>query len=58
MASELTNGGDPADGSFPTGPEVGELLPTISLPDQHGTMITHGPTDGKAMVIFYRSASW
>lgn len=42
------------------GPQIGEPFPQIILPDQHGaTVDLHAARQGrKAMVIFYRSASW
>jgi peroxiredoxin len=45
---------------FPTGPEVGELLPDFTLPDQHGRPVTLSQARGgrQALVIFYRSVSW
>ena len=50
----------PATREFPTGPEVGERLPTFSLPNQHGQMIDYHADrgDAKSIVVFYRSAVW
>ncbi len=56
--AELKNGGDPLTDDFSTGPAVGEALPAFSLPDQNGTMLSYPPNKGKALVLFYRSASW
>ncbi len=43
-----------------TGPEVGEILPSFSLPDQWGNLISFSDTStpGRAIIIFYRSAVW
>ena len=42
------------------GPAVGERFPDIILPDQHGQRIQlHQAHNGRrALVVFYRSASW
>jgi peroxiredoxin len=42
------------------GPQVGEPFPDVALPDQHGNRIDlHAAREGKrALVVFYRSASW
>ncbi len=50
----------PASDEFPTGPEVGERLPTFSLPNQHGRMVDYHTDRGesKSIVVFYRSAVW
>lgn len=50
----------PATAEFPTGPEVGERLPEFTLPNQNGELIDfHADRgDGKAIVVFYRSAVW
>lgn len=44
----------------PTGPEIGERLPDVVLPDAFGhTIDLHADRDGKpAVVVFYRSAVW
>lgn len=45
---------------YPTGPAVGERLPSFTLPDQNGNQIDfHGDRRGrKAIVVFHRSAYW
>lgn len=45
---------------FPTGPAVGERLPDIVAPDQHGDLVdVHTDRAGRpAVVVFYRSAVW
>ncbi len=50
----------PETGEFPTGPEVGEMLPDFTLMDQHGRPVNFGSTrgDDKALVVFHRSARW
>ena len=50
----------PASDEFPTGPEIGERLPTFSLPNQHGRMVDYHADrgDSKSIVVFYRSAVW
>jgi peroxiredoxin len=42
------------------GPQIGERFPDVVLPDQHGMMIDlHAARRGRrALVVFYRSASW
>ena len=42
------------------GPAVGERFPDVILPDQHGQRINlHQARNGRrALVVFYRSASW
>jgi hypothetical protein len=49
----------PAEG-FPTGPEIGEVLPDFTLPSADGrTIRLHEARDGsKAAVMFFRSAVW
>jgi len=50
----------PASDEFPTGPEIGERLPTFSLPNQYGRMVDYHADrgDSKSIVVFYRSAVW
>ena len=50
----------PEGDDFPTGPAVGEPLPDLTLPDQHGEPLTFSRArDGKrSLVIFHRSARW
>jgi len=45
---------------FAKGPEVGELLPDFTLPNQNGDMVHFAETRGdkQAMVVFHRSARW
>ena len=42
------------------GPRLGERFPDVRLPDQDGTEVDlHAARDGRrALVLFYRSASW
>jgi peroxiredoxin len=42
------------------GPRIGERFPDVALPDQHGTIVDlHAMRAGRrALVVFYRSASW
>jgi len=51
---------DPADDNFPTGPEIGELVPDFVLPDQTGRLLRFSEYrgEGQALILFYRSASW
>lgn len=51
---------DPTGENFPTGPAIGELAPDFTLPDQFGRLIRFAATRGadRALIIFYRSASW
>ena len=50
----------PASHEFPTGPEIGERLPTFTLPNQQGRLIDYHADRGnsKSIVVFYRSAAW
>jgi hypothetical protein len=50
----------PASQEFPTGPEIGERLPTFSLPNQHGRLVDYHADrgDSKSIIVFYRSAVW
>ena len=50
----------PASEEFPTGPEIGERLPTFSLLNQHGRLVDYHADRGDAnsIVVFYRSAVW
>ena len=45
---------------FHTGPEVGEVIPPITLPDQHGHMTNVANYLGVngGVVVFHRSAYW
>jgi hypothetical protein len=42
------------------GPQVGEIVPDFSLPDQHGKLWTRDSIMGAkgAMLVFVRSADW
>ena len=44
----------------PTGPDVGDRLPDIALPDQIGTLINieEARGEGRALVVFHRSLRW
>ncbi len=46
--------------NFPTGPAVGERLPSFTLPDQYGQQIDFDAAcqGRKAIVVFHRSAYW
>jgi hypothetical protein len=57
---ELTNGGDPLTDDFPTGPRVGDPVPDFELPDACGRVVrfAHRPPKTRALILFYRSASW
>ncbi len=48
------------DLSFGTGPEIGETTPDFTLPDQFGDTVNYTAArgGGKAIILFYRSASW
>ena len=45
---------------FAKGPEVGELLPDFTLPNQNGEMVHFADARGdkQALVVFHRSARW
>jgi hypothetical protein len=59
MANRLPNNGDPENDDFPSGPKIGDTVPTFTLSDQEGRRITYEP-DGqnKALILFHRSAAW
>ena len=44
----------------PTGPDVGERMPDITLPDQTGTLVNieEARGDDRALVVFHRSLRW
>lgn len=44
----------------PIGPLAGRRFPDIVLPDQHGNLVSlHEARAGRrALIVFYRSASW
>jgi len=50
----------PATNEFPTGPAIGERLPEFKLPNHNGERVDfHADRgDSRAIVVFYRSASW
>ena len=50
----------PATDEFPTGPDIGEALPSITLSNQHGESINLDEhRDGsRAVVVFFRSVVW
>ena len=45
---------------FPTGPDIGAVLPEIQLPNQHGNIVDVARNRGAngAIVVFHRSAHW
>lgn len=47
-------------GAFPTGPDIGELLPDIRCQDANGRGfdLHQERADRPAVVVFYRSAVW
>lgn len=56
----VINAGDPVDDDFPTGPSIGEPVPDFALPDPSGNMVRFSEARGedRALILFYRSASW
>ena len=58
--AKLIRGGDPAGEDFPTGPGIGEPVPDFMLPDAFGNMVRFSDARGgkRALILFYRSASW
>ena len=50
----------PPEEGFRFGPEIGEVLPDISLPDSTGavTNLHNDRQNEKAAVVFFRSAVW
>ena len=50
----------PETEGFPTGPDIGERLPDITLPDQLGrsTNIEQARGNRRALIIFHRSLDW
>ncbi len=50
----------PESEDFPTGPDIGERLPGIVLPDQHGNLVNieEARGGGRALVMFHRSVRW
>ncbi len=51
---------NPTDDHFPTGPEVGEVLPDFTLTDQSGRTVNFQESRGswRALILFHRSARW
>ena len=51
---------EPDSDNYPKGPEVGASLPDFTLPDQNGKPVNYNQTrgNGKALVVFHRSARW
>jgi hypothetical protein len=45
---------------FHTGPEVGEVVPSVVLPDQNGDLVDVAESLGfnGGVVVFHRSAYW
>ncbi len=60
MRRKLVNAGDPLSEDFPTGPDVGQKVPDFTLPDYSGEMVNFSEERGarRALILFYRSASW
>ena len=58
--AELVNEGDPPSENFATGPAIGEPVPDFALPDQAGNLVRFSESRRKerALILFYRSASW
>ena len=56
----LINSGDPTGEDFPTGPNIGDPVPNFALPDPFGNVVRFSEVRGadKALILFYRSASW
>ena len=50
----------PASDDFPTGPEVGETVPSFSLTDHNGLTVQFPKSDEgkKTILLFQRSAVW
>ena len=48
------------DADFNTGPEIGETVPKIFLPDQNGNLVNVQQNFGSlgGVVVFHRSALW
>lgn len=51
---------DPTDDNFPTGPEVGSVLPDFTLTDQYGRTVNFQESRGgrRSLVLFHRSVRW
>jgi hypothetical protein len=58
--AELINGGDPATESFASGPAIGAAVPAFQLTDAWGQLVrfVDRPPKTRALILFYRSASW
>lgn len=59
MAEPLPNRGNPDRDDFPSGPNIGESVPTFTLPNQWGESTTYAPNGThQALILFHRSADW
>jgi hypothetical protein len=59
MADPLPNSGDPENDDFLSGPNIGESVPTFTLPNQWGEPVTYEPNaTHQSMILFHRSADW
>ena len=60
VSKKLVNAGDPLSDEFPSGPNVGESVPDFTLIDQFGNAVNFTEKRGpnRALILFYRSASW
>lgn len=58
--AELVNAGDPLTADFPTGPAIGDPVPDFELLDARGRVVRFAdrPPRSRALILFYRSASW
>ncbi len=45
-------------GPFPTGPEIGELLPSFNCKDVTGNDYPFSALPGQTILVFFRSAVW
>ncbi len=54
------DGSAAADSEIPTGPAVGEMIPSFQAPDQYEKMQDLSSIRGPkgAMIVFFRSADW
>ena len=50
----------PDSDDFPTGPDIGERLPDITLPAPHGKLLylEEARGEGRPLVVFHRSVRW
>lgn len=51
---------DPNGVDFPTGPDLGHVVPDFTLPDQHGGSVSLMEALGgqRALLLFFRSVRW